>query len=238
MNPVLATNREIANTVTESTKDIDLSRTSDESPVIPPMNPATGLPMSSPSDEPRRFAQAMGLPLVDLRAITVDPAAVSLLPAREISRRQVLPYRLHESKVLVAIRDACDLDGLDEIRMRMNRPLQLSVARREELHELIKSIVGLGGGTLNELTAATPEYAIDSDNHEDDLANEASIVRLVNELIGDAILRRASDVHLEPTSAGMLVRYRIDGMLEPESASDDLHRFRKAIVSRIRSWRN
>ena len=142
------------------------------------------------------------------------------------------------SKVLVAISDACDLDGLDEIRMRMNRPLQLSVARREELHELIKSIVGLGGGTLNELTAATPEYAIDSDNHEDDLANEASIVRLVNELIGDAILRRASDVHLEPTSAGMLVRYRIDGMLEPESASDDLHRFRKAIVSRIRSWRN
>ncbi|MFM2095155.1 MAG: Type secretion system protein [Planctomycetota bacterium] len=223
MNPVLTTTHEEANAG---------SMTIDS---LQPANALSAIPSSnSASDESRRFAAMIGVPLVDLRSISLDPAAVSMLPAREISRRQMLPYGFHDSKLLVAISETCDLDGLDEIRMRTNRPLELRVARREELHELIKSVVGLGGGTLNELSAATPEYVRDTEDNEDDLANEASIVRLVNELIRDAILRRASDVHLEPTAAGMLVRYRIDGMLEPESASDELHRFRKAIVSRIK----
>ncbi|MFM2095670.1 MAG: Type secretion system protein, partial [Planctomycetota bacterium] len=139
MNPVSAIADERSLAVSAKIIDtIDSSRPGLESSAI--------RASSSVSDEARHFAEKLGLPVIDLRAITLDPNAVSLLPARDISRRQVLPYGFHESKLLVAISETCDIDSLDEIRMRTNRPLELRVARREELHELIKSVVGLGGG--------------------------------------------------------------------------------------------
>jgi type II secretory ATPase GspE/PulE/Tfp pilus assembly ATPase PilB-like protein len=179
------------------------------------------------------LAEFLCLPTVDLRQITVDREAAAMLPAREIARRQILPYGFQAEKLLVAVADPFDHESLDELRLLARRPLKIALARHSELRALIKDIVGLGGGTLDEIAVKSGTEELPHEDAEQ-LASEASIMRLVNELISDAMSRRASDIHLEPVSQGMTIRFRIDGLLHIEPTPPEIHRFREAIVSRIK----
>ena len=64
------------------------------------------------------------------------------------------------------------------------------------------------------------------------MAQEASVVRLVNEILLEAIEARASDVHIESQESGLRVRYRIDGMLQLQPMPPEISRFQAAIISR------
>jgi general secretion pathway protein E len=66
------------------------------------------------------------------------------------------------------------------------------------------------------------------------MAQEASVIRLVNEILLEAIESRASDVHIESQAAGLVIRYRIDGMLHPQPVPPEINRFQAAIVSRLK----
>ena len=66
------------------------------------------------------------------------------------------------------------------------------------------------------------------------MAQEASVVRLVNEILLEAIESRASDVHIESQATGLVVRYRIDGMLQPQPVPQEINRFQAAIISRLK----
>ncbi len=66
------------------------------------------------------------------------------------------------------------------------------------------------------------------------MAQEASVVRLVNEILLEAIESRASDVHIESQEAGLRIRYRIDGMLQPQPVPPEINRFQAAIISRLK----
>ena len=68
----------------------------------------------------------------------------------------------------------------------------------------------------------------------DELAEEASVVKLVNEIVMEAIEQRTSDVHIEPTERGLRIRYRIDGVLQVQALPQEIHRFAPAIVSRLK----
>ena len=63
---------------------------------------------------------------------------------------------------------------------------------------------------------------------------EASVVRLVNEILLEAIELRASDVHMESQASGLTIRYRIDGMLQTQPVPPEIHRFESAIISRLK----
>jgi general secretion pathway protein E/type IV pilus assembly protein PilB len=75
---------------------------------------------------------------------------------------------------------------------------------------------------------------IDVDSELAEEAQEASVVRLVNEILIEAIETRASDVHIESQAAGIKVRYRIDGMLHPQPVPPEINRFQAAIISRLK----
>ena len=66
------------------------------------------------------------------------------------------------------------------------------------------------------------------------MAQEASVIRLVNEILLEAIETRASDVHIEPQGAGLRIRYRIDGLLHPQPVPPEITRFQSAIISRLK----
>ena len=66
------------------------------------------------------------------------------------------------------------------------------------------------------------------------MAQEASVVRLVNEILLEAIELRASDVHIESQHSGLVIRYRIDGMLQPQPVPAEINRFQAAIISRLK----
>lgn len=91
-------------------------------------------------------------------------------------------------------------------------------------------------GTLEGMLDSDRRPADGASEGEDDdsLANESSIVRLVNELLSDAIASGASDIHLEPSQHGFGVRYRVDGLMLDQIVSREMDRYHAAIVSRLK----
>jgi general secretion pathway protein E/type IV pilus assembly protein PilB len=76
---------------------------------------------------------------------------------------------------------------------------------------------------------------IETDGSElSELAQEPSVVRLVNEILLEAIEARASDIHIESQPSGLKIRYRIDGILHPQPVPPEITRFQAAIISRIK----
>jgi general secretion pathway protein E len=114
------------------------------------------------------------------------------------------------------------------------------LASRVEISKLIKTHLGVGSETVTGLLAQADENVqllseIETDGSElSEMAQEASVVRLVNEILLEAIESRASDVHIEPQSHGLWIRYRIDGLLHPQPTPPEITRFQNAIISRLK----
>src|SRR6185312_17294247 len=103
----------------------------------------------------------------------------------------------------------------------------------------LKKLLGVGADTLQSLNAENNGLqVIDSREEEDlDLANaaqDASIIRFVNQILTEAIDSRATDVHVEPFEDALRVRYRIDGVLVEANIPPSVRKFHAAIVSRIK----
>jgi type II secretory ATPase GspE/PulE/Tfp pilus assembly ATPase PilB-like protein len=83
-----------------------------------------------------------------------------------------------------------------------------------------------------------PAAEAKQEGSETDTASEASVVRLVNDLLFEAIRERATDIHIEPYEHELHVRYRIDGVMSDAGVPPTIHRFRNAIVSRLKIMAN
>src|SRR5262249_45082942 len=111
-----------------------------------------------------------------------------------------------------------------------------------EIARLIKTHFGVGGETVTALMQARGDedgVELLEDLEADDseaakMAQEASVVKLVNEILVEAANERASDIHVEPEEHGLRIRYRIDGLLQTQSLPPEINRFQAAIISRIK----
>ena len=115
------------------------------------------------------------------------------------------------------------------------------LASRNQISTLIKKHLGVGSETVEGLMEQVSDRdielldEIETDGSElSEMAQEASVVRLVNEILLEAIETRASDVHIESQASGLVIRYRIDGMLQPQPVPPEINRFQAAIISRLK----
>jgi len=132
--------------------------------------------------------------------------------------------------------------GLDVLKSFTTSRLKPILATSEALQREIKKNLGVGADTLNMLEQEEG-FQVVSDEHQDDgdldkAAGDASIIRFVNQILGDAISLRTSDVHVEPFEHELRIRYRIDGLLQEVSVPAQIKRFQPAIVSRIKILSN
>ena len=163
----------------------------------------------------RALADEHGLPFIALVENELDHNAYFSLPERLIRRGTVLPYRIDEGRLQVAVADPSDVALIDELRLVATMPVDLAVAPAADIARFCAD----GPRTMR---AARP------------IADERDTgsVRALDSVIADAIDRHASDVHLLPTQDGLEVRFRVDGMvskhsvLEPEIGS--------AVISRLK----
>src|SRR5262249_13080403 len=104
----------------------------------------------------------------------------------------------------------------------------------------IKTHFGVGGETVTAMVQERAEEVellegIEADDSElAKMAQEASVVKLVNEILVEAANERASDIHVEPQESGLDIRYRIDGVLQQQKLPPEINRFQAAIISRIK----
>ncbi len=190
----------------------------------------------------KALAEESGLQFVDLRDYNVDLDALQGFPQKLIYRHGLFPIGRDNGSIVVATSDPLDLYPLDEASSATGKHLIPVVAEKGEIARLVKRHMGVGSETIEGLMAAAADDdgvelldEIESDGSElSEMAQEASVVRLVNEILLEAIETRTSDVHIESQSDGLVIRYRIDGILHPQPVPPEINRFQAAIISRLK----
>lgn len=202
---------------------------------------ATRLGMVSEPEALQALAEDTGLDFADLRETDIDLSLLEGFPTKLIHRESIFPIRRENGQLIVATSDPFDLYPIDEVSAATGDSVIPILASRGEINRLANQFLGVGSETVDGLLEARGDDDLqllgefDTDGSElSEMAQEASVVRLVNELLLEAINSRASDVHIESQAAGLVVRYRIDGMLHPQPVPPEINRFRAAIVSRLK----
>ena len=162
----------------------------------------------------RMLAARHGLPLVDLHLNSVSSEASMQMPLHVLRRAIALPYRLEGETLHMAIADPQDVQAIDELRLATRYRLSLGVAPRDDILAELDRM----GRVSDAIVESLDEGDFDSgsgiaDLEEDDGVSEGPIVRMVNSIMLEAAEDGASDVHFEAQEDGLIVRYRIDGVL-------------------------
>ena len=189
----------------------------------------------------QEIAATLRLRLVDLAKSQIDASVLSGFPAKLVHRLNVFPVGEDaDGSLLVATSNPLELHAIDAVSAATGRPVTPVVAMPAELGKLIKTHLGVGAETIDGLMAQVDGDVEVLDDVEWDqggdaqMAQEASVVRLVNEILTEAVELRASDIHIEAQETGMKVRYRIDGVLQTQPMPPEINRFQSAIVSRLK----
>ncbi len=189
----------------------------------------------------RALGEEVGLEYVDLGEIDIDLSLLQDFPQRFIHREALFPIQQHNGTLTVATSDPFNLYPLDELSVATRLKIVPVLASRSEIDKLTKAHLGVGSETIEGLLAQTLDdrvellEEVESDGSElSEMAQEPSVVRLVNEILLEAIESRASDVHIESEHSGLHIRYRIDGVLHPQPVPLEITRFQAAIISRLK----
>lgn len=182
-----------------------------------------------------------GMDYVDLKNIQIDTDLLARFPTSAIYRHSLLPLYRENGHIVVATSDPLNLEGLDELSTVSGFRLHPVLTRSGELGSRIHELLGVGGDTINELVRRKTEEGIEllEEINEDlgELAEGAqapSVIKLVNELLMEAVKLQTSDVHIEPQENGMRVRFRLDGMLRIQPTPPEIAQFYSAIVTRLK----
>jgi type II secretion system protein E len=188
------------------------------------------------------MSEHLHLPMINLEDVQFDPDLLRALPARIVYRKRLVPVKRFNGTLQVATSDAFDLYSFDEIKLMTGLNIQPVLAPKDDIEKVIKTHYGLGGDTLDEMVGDDGAEASLSvvEGSEDlmEMAQEASVIKLVNEIIIEAVNERASDIHIEPFEHHISIRYRIDGVLQEAPVPQQMHRFAAAIISRIKILSN
>lgn len=189
----------------------------------------------------RALGDEVGVRFVDLNETKVDLSLLKGFPAKLIHRESVFPIEQKNGSLIVATSDPFNLYALDEIGSATGKSVIPVLASGEEIAKLIKTHFGVGSETVEGLIAQADDSPIElleeieTDGSElSEMAQEPSVVRLVNEILLEALESRASDVHVESEAEALRIRYRIDGVLHPQPVPPEINRFRSAIISRLK----
>lgn len=190
----------------------------------------------------KALGEEVGIDFVDLTEIEIDLTLLKNFPQRLIHRQSLFPIRRDNGTLVVATSDPFDLYPLDDVSAATGLSVLPVLASRLEIAKLVKRHLGVGSETVDGLMEQKSDddgvqllEEIELDGSElSEQAQEASVVRLVNEILLEAIETRASDVHIESQAGGITIRYRIDGLLHPQPVPPEIHRFQAAIISRLK----
>ena len=177
----------------------------------------------------REVAQAVavmiGVPFIDLRDITPDPAAVALISRQLAVSARVIPVAVERNELILAMVNPQDVQALDAAGFATGLPMSPRMASPDAMTEVIARVYTVSESVDEIIKNVAHHQGVEiinsaSQDDTEDIrqikrkSELAPIVRLANETIFQGVVARASDIHLEPKEKHSLVRHRVDGMLE------------------------
>jgi general secretion pathway protein E len=190
----------------------------------------------------QKFLSAIGnffrVPVKSLEPKTIDRKTLSILPSRFVFQHHILPIEVKESSVVLATYDLFNSLGRQLTGQLLKKPAEWVLVPRAQLLRAMKSLYGVGAETFDEILKSKRDFEVlqegetATDISSDD--PEASVVKFVNQVIREAIVERATDIHVEPLENDIRIRYRIDGILHEVAVPPQLRLLHSAIISRLK----
>jgi general secretion pathway protein E/type IV pilus assembly protein PilB len=190
----------------------------------------------------QRFLSAIGnffrVPVVSLDPKLIDRETLSILPSRFVFQHHILPIEVKENSVVLATYDLFNAIGRQLASQLLKKPAEWVLVPRAQILRAMKTLYGVGAETFDEILKTNRAFEvlqdgeIATDLNADD--PEASVVKFVNQIIREAIIERATDIHVEPLENDLRIRYRIDGILHEVAVPPQLRVLQSAIISRLK----
>ena len=189
----------------------------------------------------RRLAERYRCPFIDLLEQRIDPELFRSIPAELMFRYNFVPLESRDSILVVAMADPSQLQLTDELSLLLGKRLQIKVATASQIGDLLKR-TEQSQRVLDQATEGfTLQVVAEEEDSDENISMEkltrdtgvSPVVRLVDTVIFTALERRASDIHIETRNSEVVVKYRIDGVLQfaMQPLAKDWH---ATILSRIK----
>src|SRR5229473_6593797 len=172
------------------------------------------------------LSRQYGVPAINLQYFEIDTSVVKLVPEETAKRYQILPLSRVGASLTIAMVDPTNVFAMDDIKFMTGFNIEPVVASESSIQTGIDKAYGATKEedleavmqTMSELNESDVELQAEEQQMElselEKAADEAPVVKLVNIVLGDAVKRGASDIHIEPYEKEFRVRFRIDGVLQ------------------------
>jgi type IV pilus assembly protein PilB len=172
-------------------------------------------------EKSRKLADRYRCAFVDLREQRIDPELFRSIPAELMFRYNFVPLEAHDHTLAIAVSDPSHVLVNDELSLLLGRKLQIRVATATQIGDLLKR-TEQSQRVLDQATEGFTLQVVDEEESEENITMEkltrdtgvSPVVRLVDTVIFTALERRASDIHIETGNTEVVVKYRIDGVLQ------------------------
>lgn len=183
----------------------------------------------------RSLAAQLGYPYIDPLEQPPDPSVLMMVPEATVRRYHVFPHHMENGTLVVLMKDPRNIFAIDDLKMITKREILPAVSTEMAISKLIERSYG-GGGDIDELTKEFEKKKKQEEEVNTSALDDNAVVRLVNNIIREAYIQEASDIHIEPRQQEILVRIRVDGNLReymklPKGAGP-------AIASRVKIMAN
>ena len=165
------------------------------------------------------MSQQLGIKYVDLTKEHIPTEMARILPKNIAKKHSVVPLRLNKDELVLAMVDPMNFVAIDEVRTATRKRISPVIAQAAAVDRAIATLYGNEGAARaiedmrSEGGYASGSAVTEAQEIVDEGAASAPTVRLVNSIIERGVTERASDIHMEPRAADMVVRMRIDGVL-------------------------
>jgi len=188
------------------------------------------------------LAEQQGIQFVDLKEAEISSSVIESVPAKFAWHYKIMPTRIDSNVLTVATSNPFDMWPIDDLETNLGYRVEIALAVSADISEAIKKYYGVGADTIERILADAPSEGeggrdvIEEEKVEDleTSADDASVVKLVNQILQQGINDRATDIHFENYRNELLLRYRVDGILYDTQVSENIRYLYPAIVSRIK----
>ncbi|GIN60283.1 type II secretion system protein E [Robertmurraya siralis] len=155
----------------------------------------------------------LGIPHISLYRYPFDTTLFSLISKETAKRNRLIPLKKDGDKLFVAMADPMDYFAIDDLRLSTGFQIETAIATKDDILRAINKYYEIDEG-FDELIGDLSEH--EAGQEEEISSDDSPVVRLVNQLMSNAVAMKASDIHIDPQETKVLIRYRIDGILRTE----------------------
>lgn len=178
------------------------------------------------------IAEKLDIPVVDPLSNEIDPQVISCIPAYLARQYRLIPFKKNGDRLMIVMADPSNTAALEELMATYPETIEVCIGIDDRILQAVTNhytVKNLSGPSLMPVTAVNYQSY---DKQLDQIGTGENVVNIVNNLLVIALNERASDIHLDPMSSGLKVRFRIDGTVQEMESLD--RSLQLAVISRVK----